>query len=103
MMARKIVEVVKVEKQIVAGIIYTVHMKLATTQCRRGATIEQLEACPESDAEGRELCKVKIWEQAWKNFREVQSLNCKQEASEPTESTANENNEPLPILGQNLI
>jgi len=103
MMARKIVEVVKVEKQIVSGIVYTVQMKLATTQCKRGATIEQLNACPESDAEARELCKVKIWEQAWKNFREIQSLTCTQEASDPTDSTAGENNEPLPLLGQHLI
>jgi len=46
--ARKIVEIVNVETQVVAGIIYHVTLKLAFTGCRKGVKIEKLGACEET-------------------------------------------------------
>merc|ERR1712088_712517 len=39
--ARKIVEVTKVESQVVAGIKYTVHFKLAVTECLKDTEIDE--------------------------------------------------------------
>jgi hypothetical protein len=61
--ARKIVEIVKVEKQIVSGVVYTVTMKLAVTECQKGVKVEKLAGCQESSDHERQLCQIKIWEQ----------------------------------------
>ena len=41
-------QIVKVEKQIVSGIMYTVTMKLAVTQCLKGVKVEELTGCQEN-------------------------------------------------------
>ena len=45
-------------------------------------------------------CKIQIWEQPWRDFLEVQKLECKSTSSEAKEPTEGDK---LPLLGQNLI
>jgi cystatin-C len=46
--ARKIVEITNVQKQVVAGIKYTVELKLAVTECLKGVNTEELSNCKEN-------------------------------------------------------
>ena len=41
-------QITKVESQVVAGIRYTVHFKLAVTECLKGIETEKLDSCKEN-------------------------------------------------------
>ena len=41
-------QITKVESQVVAGIRYTVHFKLAVTECLKGTETEKLDGCKEN-------------------------------------------------------
>jgi hypothetical protein len=97
--ARKIVEIVKVEKQIVSGISYTVTMKLAVTECQKGVNVEELTGCKENTDHKRQLCQIKIWEQPWKDFLEIQKLECGPENNDEMSVTP-EDEDALPLLGK---
>merc|ERR1712141_503977 len=98
--ARKIVEITSVQKQVVAGIKYTVQLNLAVTECLKGVNAEELSNCKESSGHEHQQCTIQIWEQPWRDFLEVQKLECKSVSSEEQEANDSEN---LPLLGQNLI
>jgi len=99
--ARKIVEITKVESQVVAGIKYTVHFKLAVTECLKGTEVEKLGSCKENTEHGRQKCQVTIWEKPWMNFLEVQNQECN--ADTEVDEANEEDREQLPLLGKNLI
>ena len=51
----------------------------------------------------RQLCQIKIWEQPWKDFLEVQHQECAPENIDTNENGEQEEKEPLPLLGKNMI
>jgi hypothetical protein len=51
----------------------------------------------------RQECTVTVWEQVWRDFLEVQKLECKPIAKDATEETGQSESESLPLLGKNLI
>ena len=77
--ARKILDLLKAERQLVPGIMgvmYTVTMELGYTMCKKGEDCDDCTECPLDTTEVPQICKVKIWEQAWKDVKEVHSASC---------------------------
>merc|ERR1712218_102623 len=99
--ARKIIKIIKVESQIVAGVKYTVTFQLALTDCDKGVNPEELSSCKESIDSQREECKITIWEQPWMDFIQVEKQACKPFGNNEDDKS-NEKEKP-PLFGTNMI
>ncbi len=55
-----------VQSQVVAGVSYTIKLKIKEAECT--------ENCQ------HETCEMKIWEKPWENFRELTNVDCKKKA-----------------------
>jgi C1A family cysteine protease len=75
--ASKVIDVIHAEKQIVAGVLYMLTLKLATTKCiKRSAGRSILDSCPVNPSEVGQQCHVKVWVKPWQNFKDVSDVHC---------------------------
>ncbi|XP_042357855.1 cystatin C (amyloid angiopathy and cerebral hemorrhage) [Plectropomus leopardus] len=76
---RQVTEVVKVEKQMVAGIKYIITVKMARTSCRRDRINEEC-SVHQSPAQAQPYqCEFTVWSKPWENFITVLKENCQKE------------------------
>ena len=65
-----LLRLIKASKQVVSGMLYTLEMEIAPSNCVDG------ESC--RDNSGRQRCSVTIWDQPWTGRREVTKMSCKE-------------------------
>ncbi|XP_024152582.1 cystatin-C [Oryzias melastigma] len=76
MYLRQVAEVVKVQKQVVAGIKYIITVKMARTLCRKNGTGEEC-TIPEDPAQAQPYqCKFGVWSRPWLKEMTVVEEKC---------------------------
>lgn len=69
----EVVEVVKAQSQVVAGLKYFITAKMTRTNCRKGRTNE---VCGPMDAEQTYECTFTVWSRPWLNEINVLEEKC---------------------------
>uniref|UniRef100_A0A8C7ZAK7 Cystatin domain-containing protein n=1 Tax=Oryzias sinensis TaxID=183150 RepID=A0A8C7ZAK7_9TELE len=76
MYRRQVAEVVKVQKQVVAGIKYIITVKMARTFCRKNGAGEEC-IIPVDQAKAQPYqCKFSVWSRPWLNEMTVLEEKC---------------------------
>ncbi|KAM9364251.1 cystatin-like [Pholidichthys leucotaenia] len=70
---QKLVKVVKVESQVVAGIKYFITMKFENTTCLENGVNE---VCSAVDGQEPYQCEFQVWSRPWLNLTEVVKKSC---------------------------
>jgi len=75
--ARKLIQVMHVKSQIVAGKSYELVLRMGQTTCLKNS-LTKIEDCPLFKGKKHvEECTMKIWSKPWENFKEVTNVKCK--------------------------
>nr|WP_150929285.1 cystatin family protein [Acinetobacter baumannii]KAB1090255.1 hypothetical protein F6W77_19645 [Acinetobacter baumannii] len=74
----KLVDVIRVRKQVVAGLKYEVKLTLRETSCKKAEkTFEEANECDFKDGSFLKYCKVTLWDKAWEeNKRTFLHYSC---------------------------
>ncbi|OCT79758.1 cystatin [Xenopus laevis] len=73
----KLVQMISVESQVVAGVNYFLKMKIGVTSCRKNAehNLESCELEQGNDAEAQ-ICTFKVYVVSWRNEMSLSESNC---------------------------
>lgn len=71
-----VLELTKVETQIVAGVNYRLTFTIAASSCKIGEVEYTEERCPPTTAEAKATCTAVVYERPWENVRSLTSLDC---------------------------
>ncbi|CAL1291405.1 unnamed protein product [Larinioides sclopetarius] len=74
----KLMNVTKVETQVVSGINYKFEMSIAPTECKKSENLneQQIEDCPLQKCGEPLHCNVIMWVQSWMNSYKVTNSSC---------------------------
>ncbi|XP_069942203.1 uncharacterized protein [Cherax quadricarinatus] len=67
--AVKIIEIVSAHKQVVAGLLVYLTLRVGETKCPIGAP--DLHVCPLDNSEDTHICEIVIWDRPWLNISKV--------------------------------
>ncbi|XP_065297613.2 cystatin-2-like [Dermacentor albipictus] len=71
-----VLELTKVETQVVAGINYRITFTIAGSDCTIGEVEYNAERCPPKDNQAKATCTAVVYERPWEHVRTLTSLNC---------------------------
>ncbi|KAH6925370.1 hypothetical protein HPB50_004017 [Hyalomma asiaticum] len=71
-----VLELTKVETQVVAGVNYRLTFTTAATDCKIGEVDYSSERCPANNNQVKATCTAVVYERSWENFRSLTSLDC---------------------------
>uniref|UniRef100_A0A023FSZ0 Putative cystatin n=1 Tax=Amblyomma cajennense TaxID=34607 RepID=A0A023FSZ0_AMBCJ len=71
-----VLELTKVETQVVAGVKYRLTFTTAATDCIIGEVEYSEERCPPTENVTKETCTAVVYEKAWENCRTLVSIDC---------------------------
>ncbi|XP_054455868.1 cystatin C (amyloid angiopathy and cerebral hemorrhage) [Anoplopoma fimbria] len=72
----QVAEVVKVQRQVVAGFKYMITVRMAKTPCRKGVAIEVCDIHQDQQAAQPYLCTFTVWSRPWMNNIELLKQTC---------------------------
>ncbi|KAE8601304.1 hypothetical protein XENTR_v10013624 [Xenopus tropicalis] len=72
----KLIDLIAVKTQVVAGVNYYLTMKIGATNCRKNS--ENLEACElaQNDEAQTRICTFQVYSIPWKNTMSLEDSNC---------------------------
>uniref|UniRef100_A0A023G8F8 Putative cystatin n=1 Tax=Amblyomma triste TaxID=251400 RepID=A0A023G8F8_AMBTT len=71
-----VLELTKVETQVVAGLNYRLTFTIAGSECKIGEIEYSEERCPPKDNVVKATCTAVVYERPWQNIRSLTSFNC---------------------------
>uniref|UniRef100_G3MRH4 Cystatin domain-containing protein n=1 Tax=Amblyomma maculatum TaxID=34609 RepID=G3MRH4_AMBMU len=71
-----VLELTKVETQVVAGLNYRLTFTIAGSECKIAEIEYSEERCPPKDNVGKATCTAVVYERPWQNIRSLTSFNC---------------------------
>lgn len=75
---RRVEEVMEASRQVVAGLLWSLKLRVSYTQCTKNNATSSvdLSTCQVDSNEPQNVCTVKVYERPWENVRTVQKFNC---------------------------
>uniref|UniRef100_A0A0C9R562 Putative tick cistatins 1 n=1 Tax=Amblyomma americanum TaxID=6943 RepID=A0A0C9R562_AMBAM len=71
-----VLELTRVETQIVAGVNYRLTFTIAGSECKIGEIEYSEERCPPKENVAKATCTAVVYEKPWQNLRSVTSFTC---------------------------
>nr|QJI54849.1 cystatin protein [Haemaphysalis flava] len=71
-----VLELTKVETQVVAGINYRLTFTIAGSSCKIGEVEYSEERCPPTSTEAKATCTAVVYERPWQHVQTLTSFNC---------------------------
>ncbi|XP_077523617.1 cystatin-2-like isoform X2 [Amblyomma americanum] len=71
-----VLDITKVETQVVAGVNYRLTFTIAASDCKIGEVDYSKERCPPKTNVPKATCTAVVYEKPWENFRSLSSLTC---------------------------
>ncbi|RXG61538.1 Multicystatin [Armadillidium vulgare] len=79
---RKVDEILEASKQIVAGVLWSLKIRVVSTVCTKdSASSADVTACEVDTSKPSSICVVKIWEKVWENSTTVTEAHCEPEST----------------------
>nr|ABZ89554.1 cystatin [Haemaphysalis longicornis] len=71
-----VLDLTKVETQVVAGVNYRLTFTIAGSSCKIGEVEYTEESCPPTTTEAKATCTAVVYERPWENVRTLTSFDC---------------------------
>ncbi|XP_066535144.1 cystatin-like [Hoplias malabaricus] len=77
MWTSQVTKVIRVQKQVVAGLKYIFTVEMARTSCKKGGVLEKCEVHSDPSIAKPHECRLAVWSRPWLGKTEVVENTCK--------------------------